>query len=156
MLRQSAPSADSQTTQNWEERLIHQTVVCAAIQRALHRLEKWAERNLMNFSQGKCKVLHLGRNNSMYRGGLGTDQLESSFTENALEVLGDTKLNMCQQCALAGKKAASIMGCIEEHHQQVEGGDPSPLLSIGETHLKCCVQLSPASPGVYPAPTALH
>lgn len=31
------------------------------------RLENWAERNLMNFSKGECRVLHLGRNNSMHQ-----------------------------------------------------------------------------------------
>ncbi|KAK4807033.1 hypothetical protein QYF61_000362 [Mycteria americana] len=54
---------------------------CAAIQRDLDRLEKWAGRSLVRFSKGKCKVLHLGRNNPMHQYMLGADQFESSFAE---------------------------------------------------------------------------
>ena len=53
---------------------------CSAIQRDL---EKWANRNLMKFNKGKCKVLFLGRNNSMLQDRLEAD-LESSFVEKVL------------------------------------------------------------------------
>ncbi|KAK4827174.1 hypothetical protein QYF61_015136 [Mycteria americana] len=36
---------------------------CAAIQKDLDKLEKWAEKNLNPYSKGECQVLHLGRNN---------------------------------------------------------------------------------------------
>lgn len=36
---------------------------CAAIQQDLDRVEKWTERNLINFNEGRYKALHLRRNN---------------------------------------------------------------------------------------------
>ncbi|KAK4823861.1 hypothetical protein QYF61_007509 [Mycteria americana] len=64
---------------------------CAAIQRNLDRLEKWVARNLVQFNKGKCKVLHLGRNNPRHQYILGAVQLGGSFAEKDLGVPVDTK-----------------------------------------------------------------
>ncbi|GAB0203724.1 hypothetical protein GRJ2_002838000 [Grus japonensis] len=103
-----------------------------AIQRDLDRR---ACVNLMNFNRVKCKVLHMGRDNPKPNYRLGREWIESSPKEKDLGVLIDEKLNMSRQCALAAQKAPkSYPGLHQKRYdQQVEGGDPAPLLRSGET-----------------------
>ncbi|KAJ7406023.1 hypothetical protein WISP_136290 [Willisornis vidua] len=67
------------------------------LQRDFNKLEDWAITNHMNFSKGKCCILHLGQGIlDIHK--LGNKMLESSATESSLGVLDNDKLNMSQQC----------------------------------------------------------
>jgi len=114
---------------------------CAAIQQELCRLGSWAKRNLKKFNKGKCRILHLRRNNPTHQYRIRADFLESSSVERDLGVLVDDRLTMSQQCALAAKKADGNLGCIKK---SVSSRSREVLLALysalGRLHLEYCVQ----------------
>ena len=59
----------------------------------------------------------------------GTSQLEGRSAEKDLGVLVNNRLTISQPCTLVVKAANSILVC---RIDQIEGSDPSPLLSTDE------------------------
>ncbi|GAB0185570.1 mitochondrial enolase superfamily member 1 [Grus japonensis] len=105
-----------------------------AIQRDPDRLERWARANRLKFKKAKCK----GRGNPKYSYRLGGEWIESSPTKKGLGVLGDKKLNMSWQCALA---ANCILGCIKSVTSRLREVILPLYSALVRPHLEYCVQL---------------
>ncbi|KAF4803585.1 hypothetical protein TURU_014769 [Turdus rufiventris] len=107
------------------------TQVLCSPSEGLSRQERGAERNLLTFSKGKCRVLQLGRNHSMHQHRLGADLQQSSSVEKDLGIPLDNKLSMSQQGALVARRAKGALGCIRKSTASTPGrytGAPNPTM----------------------------
>jgi len=111
----------------------------ATLQEDLHRLEEWANKNLMKFNTDKCKVLHLGKHNPRVWHRLGSTQLGSCSVERDLGVLVDNKLSMSEECAAAAKKANRMLGCSNKGSTSRDKKKSSSRSVLDGPHWECCV-----------------
>jgi len=112
-----------------------------ALQKDLARLKHRAITDYLKFNKNTCQILHLGWCNPGYMYRFRGKRLDCSPGERDVEILDDSKLNMSQQCALAAKKADSVLGCTKHSIANWSKGMIVLLHStLMQPHLKSCVQ----------------
>lgn len=104
--------------------------------------------NLVKLNKGKCKVPHLGRNNLIHRYTVGSIHWKAALKKRS-RAPGGRKVNQEPAMCPCSKGGQQHTGLHEDCHPQIEGGDPSPLLSPGETTagVLCSVMGSPVQEG---------
>uniref|UniRef100_A0A8C3H706 Reverse transcriptase domain-containing protein n=1 Tax=Chrysemys picta bellii TaxID=8478 RepID=A0A8C3H706_CHRPI len=115
---------------------------CEELQKDLTKLSDWATKWQMKFNVDKCKVMHIGKNNSNYTYNMMGANLATTSQEKDLGVIVDSSLKMSTQCAEAVKKANRMLGIIKKG---IENKTENILLPLYKSmvcpHLEYCVQM---------------
>ena len=89
------------------------------LQADLDRVQEWSDKWQLRFNSSKCKVMHLGHNNSkaLYSMNCNGSKvvLESSAEEKDLGVWIDDKLNFASHVGHVVAKSNQILGLIKGH-----------------------------------------
>ena len=82
------------------------------LQEALNGLVEWADQWGMSFNVLKCKVMHVGRDNTRAAYFMGGQQLDTTEEERDLGVVMSNKLKPGPQCLKAAKTGQQVLGQI--------------------------------------------
>ena len=85
---------------------------CEELQKDLSKLGEWVAKWQMHFNIRKCKVMHIGAKNQNFIYQLMGSELSLMDQERDLGVLVDSSMKGSTQCAVAVKKANSMLGII--------------------------------------------
>jgi len=83
-----------------------------SLQQDMEAVEEWSTKWQLPFNAGKCKVLHLGRNNTKATYTLGSQELQETEEEKDLGVIVDNKLTFHSNAATATRKANQMLGIV--------------------------------------------
>ena len=78
-------------------------------QESLHKALSWGKDWQMLFNLSKCKVLHIGRNNSKFNYQMNSVSLEKVTEENDVGIILDRSLKSSERCCAAAAKANSVL-----------------------------------------------
>ena len=82
------------------------------LRKDLNRLFEWSVEWQMAFNIEKCKVMHIGRNNTNSQYSMGGKVLAEVEEEKDLGVIVSKDVKVSKQCAAAAKKGYQILGLI--------------------------------------------
>lgn len=82
------------------------------MQESLNKLHKWAEIWGMEFNVDKCKVMHIGKNNSKHNYTMNGQTLQKTSEEKDVGILISDTMKPSQQCSAAANKANQVLGQI--------------------------------------------
>ena len=112
------------------------------LQQDINNLYLWSTTWQLPFHPGKCKVLHLGNNNSENIYHMDNTPLETSEMEKDLGVIIDDRLSFSPHIDKAIKKANSVMGIIRRTFKHLDICTFTKLYkSLVRPHLEYAVQV---------------
>jgi len=92
-------------------------------------------------TRSSARSWRMGRGNPKHISRLGGEWIGSSPEEKDLGVLGDEKLSMTEQCALAAQQSSHALGCIPSSMGTGWGGGFCPSAPLCLDPRESCVQL---------------
>lgn len=111
------------------------------LQEDLVKINEWAIKWGMEFSNGKCKVMHFGYNNLQTEYFLGGEKLITVEVEKDLGVIVSNDLKVSNQCVKAVKTANRVLGMIKRTFVNRSKSVILPLYkSLVRPHLEYCTQ----------------
>ena len=82
------------------------------LQADIDALLRWSERWLLPFNASKCKVMHLGHQNTIIKYSLGGTLLEATVEERDLGIIVDPNMTFHMQTAAAISKASKMLAVV--------------------------------------------
>lgn len=115
------------------------------LQEDLDKLVRWSETWLLKFNVEKCKVMHIGHSHPT-KYVMTMDQVQYPLNEvqeeKDLGILVSNDLKPSKQCALAAKKAMSMLGLVRRTFQKIDVCDFRILYNCYvRPHLEYCIQV---------------
>jgi len=92
----------------------HVSALCK-LQDDLNRIQQWSDKWQLRFNSTKCKVIHLGHDNSKVTYTMTNDSVEHSIEEKDLGVWTDNKLKFSGHVSHIVAKGSQLLGLIRDH-----------------------------------------